>query len=112
MVIIHMTHETLVSYHVCEHEITSKEMAHIDPGANGCLCGDDMVVLKGIESFVQISGLVGHCENQLTIVAAQALHGTQKNLPLLCIIKLHYLNKVKASCHAYWWCRVVLILLI
>lgn len=72
------TPDTLVRYHICEHEFTSKEMALISRGANGCLCGDDMVVLEGNEKFVDVSGLEGHRENQQRIVTAQALIDTHK----------------------------------
>jgi hypothetical protein len=38
-------------------------MAIIDRGANGCVCGDDMLVLEGGARFDDVSGLDGHCEN-------------------------------------------------
>lgn len=40
----------------------SKTMALIDWGANGCVCGEDMLVLQDIENFVYVSGLGGHRE--------------------------------------------------
>jgi hypothetical protein len=48
------------------------EYALVDCGANGGVCGDDMLVFEGIESFVDVSGLAGHKVNQLRIVTAQA----------------------------------------
>jgi hypothetical protein len=69
----YFTHSTVIQYCVGQHEATAPDMALIDRGANGCVCGDDMRVLEGSERFVDISGLGGHCENKLCIVAAQAL---------------------------------------
>jgi hypothetical protein len=51
-------------------------MALIDRRANDCVCGGDISVLEGIESFVDISELGGHGENQLRIVTAQAIFET------------------------------------
>jgi hypothetical protein len=53
-------------------------MALIYRGANGCVCGDDMLVLEGSERYVNFSGLGGHRENILWIVTAQALISTHK----------------------------------
>jgi hypothetical protein len=36
------------------------DKALIDCGANGGICGDDMVVLEGSERFVDVFGLAGH----------------------------------------------------
>ena len=72
------THSTLISYHIGQHESSKNDMALVDRGANGCVCGDDMLVLEGSERFVDVSGLGGHRENQLRIVTAQALIETHK----------------------------------
>jgi hypothetical protein len=53
-------------------------VALIDRGANGCDCGDYMIILEGCEHFYNISGLGVHCENQLWIVTAQALIETHR----------------------------------
>jgi hypothetical protein len=55
-------------------------MALIDRRANGCVCDDDIPVLEVSENFVDVSGLGGHCENQLQIVTAQALIETHKGM--------------------------------
>jgi hypothetical protein len=67
------THETLDRYHGCKHAFKSKEIALIYHDANGCFCGDNMVVLDGSERFVDISGLAGHRENLRRIITAKAL---------------------------------------
>ena len=72
------THSTLISYRIGQHESSNNDMALVDRGANGCVCGDDMLVLEGSERFVDVSGLGGHRENQLRIVTAQALIETHK----------------------------------
>jgi hypothetical protein len=59
----YFTHSTLIQYCVGQHECASRNMALIDRGANGCICGDDMLVLEGSERFVDVSGLGGHCKN-------------------------------------------------
>lgn len=72
------THSTIISYRIGQHESSKNDMALVDRGANGCVCGDDMLVLEGSERFVDVSGLGGHRENQLRIVTAQALIETHK----------------------------------
>jgi hypothetical protein len=74
----YFTHSTVIQYCVGQHESSIPDMALIDRGANGCVCGDDMRVLEGSERFVDVSGLGGHRENQLRIVTAQALIETHK----------------------------------
>jgi hypothetical protein len=53
-------------------------MTLTDHRANGCFCGDDMLVIAGSECFDDISGLGGQRENQLRIVRAQVLTETHK----------------------------------
>jgi hypothetical protein len=43
------------------------EKALIDRGANGGICGDDMLVLEGSDCFVDVFGLAGHKVSQLLI---------------------------------------------
>jgi hypothetical protein len=50
----------------------------IKKGANGCVCCDDMCVVKNTERNADVSGLGGHCENQLRVVTAQALIETHE----------------------------------
>jgi hypothetical protein len=61
----------MIWYCIGQHKCVSNTMALIDGGANGCVCGDDMLVLEASERFVDASGLYGQCENQLRIVTAQ-----------------------------------------
>jgi hypothetical protein len=70
-------------------------MAHIDCGANGCVCGDDMLVLEGVERFVDVSGLGVYYENQLRIVTAQALIATHKGNVIAVFYQTVFLGKVK-----------------
>jgi hypothetical protein len=53
-------------------------MALIDCGANGCVCGDDILVLEGSECFVDVSGLSSYSENLLRIVTVHAFIETHK----------------------------------
>jgi hypothetical protein len=66
-------HMTVVQYCIGQHHITIMDKVLIDRGANGGICGSDMLVLEGSERFVDVSGLAGHKVNQLCIVTAQAL---------------------------------------
>jgi hypothetical protein len=97
----YFTHSTLIQYRVGQHECASSDMALIHQGANGCVCGDDILLLEGSERFVDISGLGGHHENQLRIVTAQALIETHKCNVIA--VFLYYLAKSKVFCHAFKW---------
>jgi hypothetical protein len=68
----------MIQYFDSQHAVSTNDLALIDLGAHGCLCGDDMLVLEGSESFMDVSGLGGHCKNQLRIVTAQTLISTHK----------------------------------
>jgi hypothetical protein len=74
----YFTHSTLIQYCVGQHESASSDMAFIDWGANGCVRGDDMLVLEGSERFVDVSGLGGYRKHHLRTVTAQALSETHK----------------------------------
>jgi uncharacterized Zn-binding protein involved in type VI secretion len=63
----YFTHATIIQYFVSQHTVSTNDLALIDRGANGCLCGDDMLVLEVSEGFDDVSGLGVHCENQLRI---------------------------------------------
>jgi hypothetical protein len=67
------THMTNVNYRVGQHDVAMMEKALIDRGANGGICGDDMLVLEGSERFVDVVGLAGHKVSQLRIVTSQEL---------------------------------------
>jgi hypothetical protein len=69
---------TVVQYCIGQHNITTMDKALVDRGANGEICGADMLVLEGSESYVDVSGLAGHKDNQLRVVASQALITTHK----------------------------------
>jgi hypothetical protein len=71
-------------------------MALIDGGASGCVCSDDMLVFEGIDHFVDVSGLGGHCENQLRIVTSQALIETHKGNVIAVINLTALLGKGKS----------------
>jgi hypothetical protein len=74
----YVAHMANVHYWIGRHNITAMEHALVDRGANGGICGDDMLVLEGSERFVDVSGLAGHKVSQLRIVTAQALVTTHK----------------------------------
>jgi hypothetical protein len=61
-------HMTKVNYRIGQHDVTTMEYALIDSGANGGICGDDMLVLEGSERFVEVSGLAGHKVSQLRML--------------------------------------------
>ena len=92
----YFTHSTFIKYRIGQHEFSAPDMALIDRGANGCVCGDDMRVLEGTERFVDISGLGGHRENQLRIVTAQALIETHKGDVIAVFHQIALLGKGKS----------------
>jgi hypothetical protein len=61
-----------------QYDVAGMEYPLVDCGANGGVCGDDMLVVEGSECFVDFSGLVGYKVNQLCVVVAQALVTTHK----------------------------------
>jgi hypothetical protein len=71
-------HMTCIPYRVSQHDVSTMEKALVDRGANGGICGDDMLVLEGSERFVDVFGLAGHKVSQLRIITAQALIPTNK----------------------------------
>ena len=48
-------HMTQVNYWVGQHDVAVMEKALVDRGANGGICGNDMLVLEGSERFVDVS---------------------------------------------------------
>ena len=89
-------HSTMVRYNVGQHESSSLDKALVDRGANGGVCGDDMLVLEGSERFVDVSGLAGHRENQLRIVTAQALIATHRGNAIAIFHQMALLGKGKS----------------
>ena len=71
-------HMACIPYHVSQHDVSVMEQALIDCGANGGICGDDMLVLEGSERFLDVFGFAGHKVSQLQIITAQALISTDK----------------------------------
>jgi len=69
---------TNIFYQIGQHNIAQMKNALVDRGANGGICGNDMLVLEGSERFVDVYGIAGHKVNQLRIVTAQALVTTHK----------------------------------
>ena len=63
-------HMARVNYRVGQHDVAMMEKALVDRGANGGICGDDMLVLEGSERFVDVIGLVGHKVSQLRIATS------------------------------------------
>jgi hypothetical protein len=67
----YFAHKTM-TYRISQHDVATMEKALVDRGANGGICGDDMLVLEGSERFVDEFRLAGHKVSQLRIVTAQA----------------------------------------
>jgi hypothetical protein len=55
-----------------------------------------MLVLEGSERFVDVSGLGGHCENQLRIVTVQTLISTHKGDVIAVFHQTAFLGKGKS----------------
>jgi hypothetical protein len=83
-------HTTCIPYFVSQHDVLVLDKALIDRGANGGICGDDMVVLEGSKRRVNVFGLAGHKVSQLRIVIAQALIAAHKEISSLYSIKWRY----------------------
>jgi hypothetical protein len=89
-------HMTDVQYVIVQHNITTMEKALVYRGANGGICGADMLVLEGSERFVDVSGLAGHKDNQLRIVTAQALISTHTGDAIATFHQMALLGKGKS----------------
>jgi hypothetical protein len=88
------------------------EYALVDRGANGGVCGDDMLVVEGSERFVDVSDLVGHKVNQLRIVTAQALVTTHKGDAIPTFHQMALLRKGKRILPYHQWKLMVPTLMI
>jgi hypothetical protein len=91
-------HMTRINYRIGLHDVTdAMDHALIDRGANGGICGDDMLlVLEGSERFVDVCGLAGHTVSQLRIVTAQALVNTHKGDAIATFHQMALLGKGKS----------------
>jgi hypothetical protein len=89
-------HMAFIQYCIGQHNITELDKALVDRGANGGICGADMLVLEGSERFVDVSGLAGHKVNQLRIVTAQALITTHKGEAIATFHQIALLGKGKS----------------
>jgi hypothetical protein len=99
---------TTVNYRISQHDIKTMEYALIDGGANGGICGDDMLFLEGSKRFVDVSGLSGHKVSQLRIVVtAQALITTHKGEANTTFHQMALLGKGKIILHVSRWMRLV-----
>ena len=89
-------HTTTIHYRVGQHSVMLKDKALVDRGANGGICGDDMLVLEGSERFVDVFGIAGHKVSQLRIVTAQALISTHKGDAIATFHQMALLGKGKS----------------
>jgi threonine dehydrogenase-like Zn-dependent dehydrogenase len=87
---------TKCHYRVGQHDVADMEYALLDCGANGGICGTDMLVLKGSERFVDVIRLAGHKVSQLRIVTAQALVTTHKGDAIATFHQMAPLGKGKS----------------
>jgi hypothetical protein len=71
------------------------EYALVDRGANGGVCGEDMLVVKG-KRLVDVSDLAGHKVNLLRILTAQALVTTHKGDAIATFHQMALLGKGKS----------------
>jgi hypothetical protein len=86
---------TNINYWIGQHDVTGKEYALVDCGANGGVCGEDMLVVEGSEGFIDVSGIAGHTVKQLRIVTAQALATTHKGDAIATFHQMALLGKGK-----------------
>jgi hypothetical protein len=85
----------VIPYHVGQHDVTVTDQTLVDRGANGGICGNDMLVLEGSECFVDVYGLAGHKVTQLQIVTAPALISTHCGKAITIIYQMALLGKGK-----------------
>ena len=87
---------TNVHYRIGQHDVTKMRNALVDRGANGGICGDDMIVLEGSERFVDVHGIDNHKVNQLRIVTSQALVSTDQGDAIATFHQMALLGKGKS----------------
>jgi hypothetical protein len=83
----------LLHHQVGKHHIVQADKALVDRGANGCIVGDDMIIVEGSERHVDVSGLDGHKVSQLCIVTSKALIQTHKGEAIATFYQMAYLGK-------------------
>jgi hypothetical protein len=71
-------HMTCIPYFASQHDVLVMKKALFGRGANGGICGDNMVVLEGSKRFFDVFGVARHKVSQLRILTAQALTATQR----------------------------------
>ena len=89
-------HMARVHYRVGQHDVAMMEKALVDRGANGGICGDDMLVLEGSNRVVDVVGLAGHKVSQLRIVTSQALVSSHKGDVIATFHQMALLGKGKS----------------
>jgi hypothetical protein len=89
-------HMANIHYRISQHDIEVMQNALVDRGANGGICGEDMLVLEGSERYVDVLGLAGHKVNQLRIVTAQAVVSTHKGDAIATFHQMALLGKGKS----------------
>ena len=92
----YFAHVTNINYWIGQHDVTKMEFALVDCGANGGVCGDDMLVLEGSKCFVDVSGLAGHKVSQLRIATAEAMVTTHKGDAIATFHQMALLGKGKS----------------
>jgi hypothetical protein len=93
---LYFAHSTNINYWIGQHDVSGMEYALVDRGANGGVCGEDMLVVEGSKRFVDVSGLAGHTVNQLRIVTAQELVTTHKGGAIATFHQMALLGKGKS----------------
>jgi hypothetical protein len=91
----YFAHSTNINYWIGQHDVAGMEYVLVDRGANGGVCGEDMLVVKG-KRLVDVSGLAGHKVNQLRNVAAQALVTTHIGDAIATFYQMALLGKGKS----------------
>jgi hypothetical protein len=96
---------TKCHYQVGQHDVGDTKYALVDHGANGGICGTDMLVLEGSEHFVDVVGLAGQKVSQLRIVTAQALASTHRGDAIATVHQMALLGKGKSITDGSSWRR-------
>ena len=83
-----------ITYHVSNHE-ASKRGSLVDRGANGGLAGDDVRIVQSSGRVVDVSGIDGHCVNNLPIVTAGGVVQSQRGPVIVILHQYAYMGKGK-----------------
>ena len=87
-------HET-IRYNVSNHE-ASKQGSLVDQGANGGLAGDDVWIVLTSKRAVYVSGIDGHCVNNLPILTAGGVVTSQRGPVIVILHQYAYMGKGKS----------------